>query len=258
VLYVDESGGAVRHDVPLKNGQTPIFTLSGLVFPLEEWRNIDRDHLTLKKKFFAHELSKTRKRPEHYEVKGNTLASPRNKNSRHRHVYIKELCDMVSRFEGKLFCVTTIKDPYQPTSATSIYTMSFQYMVERFNIYLSEHPVFNKGIIIADRTIGFDWKVASSHMSFIFGSETGRQLTNIYEAPLFADSRLTAGLQIVDNLSSIIFANHYKYHCHEVEGGHSYEHMVQHWEKIRSLEFKSKRLYEGYIRYGFKTLKHYR
>lgn len=168
VLYVDESGSVKKHDVPLKNGQTPLFTLSGLALPLEEWRNIDREYLTLKRKFFAPELANTRKRPEHYEIKGNTLTAPRNKNSRRRHVYIKELCDMISRFEGKLFCVTTIKNSIQPTSATSIYTMAFQYMVERANIYISEHPIFNKAIIIADKTLGFDWKVAASHMSYIF------------------------------------------------------------------------------------------
>jgi hypothetical protein len=82
VLYVDESGDVRKHNIPLKNGQTPLFTLTGLALPLEEWRNIDRDFLSLKCKFFQPEINQSSKRPEHYEIKGNTLCSPRNKISR--------------------------------------------------------------------------------------------------------------------------------------------------------------------------------
>lgn len=52
VFYVDESGDVRKHHVPLKNAQTPIFTLTGLALPLLEWSNIDRDYLALKWQFF--------------------------------------------------------------------------------------------------------------------------------------------------------------------------------------------------------------
>ncbi|WP_446009264.1 DUF3800 domain-containing protein [Candidatus Electrothrix sp.] len=256
VLYVDESGDIRKHNVPLKNGQTPIFTLTGLALPLEEWRNIDRELLYLKRNFFEAEISKSNKRAESYEVKGNTLCSPRNKSSRRNHIYIIKLCEMVGRYDGKLFCVSVVKDPEKPTPPTSIYTFSLQYMSERFNTFISEHRSFDKGIIIADSTKRFDNDVAKSHMSFIFGAENGKQLQHIYEAPLFADSQLTAGLQIVDNLSSLVFTNHYQYYCSNVEGACSYEHMKQHWDRTKWLEFKSKKKYDGYLKYGFKTLRH--
>lgn len=256
ILYVDESGDVRKHDIPLKNGQTPIFTLTGLALPLAEWRNLDRDFLSLKRQFFQKEIDASSKRQEHYEVKGNTLCSPRNKDSRRRQHYISNLCELISRYDGKLFCVTVVKCPNTPASATSIYTSSLQYMVERFNAYISEHSNYDKGLIIADSTKRFDFEVASSHMSFIFGSETGKLLTNIYEAPLFADSKLTAGLQISDNVSSIIYSNHYNYYCQKVAGAYSYDHMKQHWDKVSSLEFHSKKQYDGYQRHGFRVIKH--
>lgn len=256
VLYVDESGDVRQHTIPLKNGQTPIFTLTGLALPLANWRDIDREFLALKRQFFQPEIDQSSKRPEHYEIKGNSLCSPRNKESRRRQVYIKDLCELINKYEGKLFCVTVVKCHVNPTSATSIYTSSLQYMVERFNAYISEHSVHDKGLIIADSTKRFDFDVASSHMSYIFGSETGRLLTHIYEAPLFADSKLTAGLQIVDNLSSCIYSNHYNYYCRSVEGAVSYEHMRQHWDRISALEFHSKKVYDGYLKHGFRVIKH--
>ncbi len=257
VLYVDESGDINSHSVPITNGKTPIFTLTGVALPLEEWRNLDREYLGLKRNFFKPELDRSTKRPEQFEVKGNSLTSPRNKRSDRRHQFLKELCDMVNRYGGKLFCVSMIKNPVTPTPPTTIYTHSLQIMVERYNCFVAEHKYFDKGIIIADSTLRFDQRVAKSHMSFIFGHETGRQLTCIYEAPLFADSKLTVGLQIADNLSSMIFTNHYHHHCKDIEGAVSYEHMTQHWPTISSLEFRSRNRYDGgYIKFGFKVLNH--
>lgn len=256
VLYVDESGDIRSHNIPLRNAQTPLFVLTGLALPLQSWRDIDRDYLSLKRNFFSPELARSSKRPEHFEIKGRDLAAPRHRNSRRRHAFLKELFDLVLRYDGKLFCVSIIKSSANPASPTAIYTSSLQYMVERFNSYIAEHPYFDKGIIIADSTKRFDWDVAVSHMSFIFGTETGRQLTHIYEAPLFADSQISVGLQIVDNCSSAVFTNHYHYYCRSVAGAPSYGHMQDHWDKIKSLEFVSRRRYEGHIRYGFRVIRH--
>ena len=247
VLYVDESGDVRRHNIPLGNGQTPIFTLTGLALALEDWRSIDREYLQIKNQFFQKEIESSKKRPEHYEIKGNSLSAPRNKNSRRRFYFIKAICELASRYNGKLFCITVIKSASNPTSAKSIYTSSLQYMTERFNTFIAEHHSFDKGLIIADSTKRFDFDIASSHMSFIFGNTTGQTLNYIYEAPLFADSRLTSGLQLVDNLSSVIFSNHYEYYCKNIPGAFSYDHMGKHWERIKALEFKSKKRYGGYF-----------
>ncbi len=256
VMYVDESGDANKHFVPIRNGQPPLFTLTGLVFPLKEWRNIDRDFLALKKQFFSSELSRSKTRAEHYEIKGNTLTCPANKHDRRRHKFIEKVCELASAYNGKLFCVTIIKDEMRPAAPVSIYTSSLQYLVERFNIYIAEHGSFDKGLIIADSTKQFDWDVAVSHMSFIFGTDTGRALNHIYEAPLFANSKLTAGIQISDILSSAIFTNHYRYYCRSITGAMNYDHMQQHWERINSLQFRSTKHYDGYPKYGFRIIDH--
>lgn len=256
IFYIDESGDVNNHHIPLKNGETPLITITGLALPLEEWRNIDREHLKLKSNFYKSELAQSKKRPEHFEIKGNHLAAPRNKNSRRNHVYINEIIELASRYNGKLFCVTIIKNAKNPTSSKSIYTSSLQIIAERFNYFINESHEYDKGIIIIDKNVKLEDNVVKSYMSFIFGNETGRSLTNIHEAPLFADSRYTVGLQLVDNLSSIIYSNHYSYYCNDIEGGFSYEHMRQHWDNVCSLEFKSRKKYEDHIKYGFRTVNH--
>ena len=91
-------------------------------------------------------------------------------------------------------------------------------------------------------------------MSYIFGNETGRQFINILEAPLFADSRLTVGLQLVDIFASNLFSNHYYYYVRDVDGAIDYSHMQQYWPMIDSIQFKSRQTINGYQVFGYRVI----
>ncbi|MFW6053016.1 MAG: DUF3800 domain-containing protein [Desulfosalsimonas sp.] len=94
VFYVDESGNINKHNIPLKNGDTPLLTITGLAVSLEDWRSIDREYLNLKSTYYKSEISRSRKRPEHFEIKGNRLTAPRNKDKRREHKYIDEVINL--------------------------------------------------------------------------------------------------------------------------------------------------------------------
>jgi hypothetical protein len=134
--------------------------------------------------------------------------------------------------------------------------MGLQYLSERLSMYLAESGESSHGIIIIDKRVGrLDYQVALSHMSFIFGHDSGRDLTNILEAPLFADSRLTMGLQLVDNISSLIYSNHYQYYCRDIDGASDYSHVQQFWPRLDALQYKSKcTLSTGQLCYGFRVV----
>lgn len=257
IFYIDESGNKATFNTPLLSGQTPIFVLTGVSLPLENWRAFDREYLSLKNKFFKPELNRNRVRAERWEIKGNLLTQPRNKNNRRYHNYINELLNSVSRYDGKLLSCITIKDPIQPINQTSLYTKSLQILVERFNYYIQESDHFNSGIMVVDASsTGFDKQVAWSHMSYIFGHETGKELKNIAEAPLFADSRLSSGLQLVDNLSSIVYSIMYQRNASTIPGAKNYSHMTKYYSALKTLEFKSKNKYEGHFKNGFRVVNH--
>ena len=57
VFYVDESGDVHGHATPIRNGETPIFTLSAVALPLSEWRNYDREYLYTKRRFLEPEIT---------------------------------------------------------------------------------------------------------------------------------------------------------------------------------------------------------
>ncbi|TFB10488.1 DUF3800 domain-containing protein [Candidatus Marinimicrobia bacterium MT.SAG.4] len=257
VFYVDESGDPNRHSVPIKIGTTPIFTLSALGLPLSDWRDYTSEYLQLKRRFFKSEINRTRVHAAKWEIKGSDLSKPSNKDDRRGAKFLEKVIELIERYKGKLFAVSVIKSVGHPTLATSIYTSSLQILVERLSIYVGESNIYANGIIIVDsRKKHLDRQVAESHMSFIFGSETGREFTNIIEAPLFADSQLTQGLQIADNIGSAIYSNQYQFYCRSVEGANNYEHMHKFWDRVKALEFKSKKKYDNHIKYGFRVIKH--
>lgn len=99
-----------------------------------------------------------------------------------------------------------------------------------------------------------DLEVAQSHLSFIFGHKTGKTCDRILEAPMFANSKLTAGLQIVDIMGSCIYANFYHRNCMFVPGALNYSHMGTYWAYLSTLEFQSQRFYDGHRRSGYRVI----
>src|SRR5467141_3613051 len=100
VFYIDESGDPGRHSIPLREGQTPLFTLTGLAFPISEWRSRDREYLSLKKQFFPDSLARSEKRPEEWEAKGNDLTKPHNADSARRHAFLRRVLHFISNHSG--------------------------------------------------------------------------------------------------------------------------------------------------------------
>jgi hypothetical protein len=176
IFYVDESGSPHHHDEPLKNGQTPLFVLASLAFQADEWRQLDRDYLRLKTEFFQDEL-RNNKRPEQHEIKGTALIGPHNKTSRRRHAFAKRALKLCLEHHARGFAVTFKKNPHEPMSPTSMYTMALQQLVNRFHCFMDEttrgvtiglaqQRGRGQGIIVADsRLNNLDLNVAISHLS---------------------------------------------------------------------------------------------
>lgn len=245
VFYVDESGSTDHFDLPIGNGQTPIFTLTGLAMPLSEWRRYDRTFNGIKANFFPEVLA-AKGRKEHIEIKGNEIVSPRNATSKRRWNFLATTIRLVNRYDAKLFAVTFLKSHEKPISSKSLYTHGFQILIERFHDYLLNHSKGpHQGIIICDsrsgafRGNGLDKDVAKSHQTYIFGHSVGRTLTNIKEAPLFADSKLTIGIQLADIMSAAIYSNHYHYYVRNLSGAMNYSHCQKIWPKIAALQYKN-------------------
>ncbi len=122
VFYVDEAGAPEQHHVPLVSGETPIFTLNSLSLKVDDWKSLDREYLKLKLRFYQKEIGV--ESPEYYEVKGTELARPGNRNNRRGHQFIEQILRLCQKYSLRIFSIIFIKNPNQPTSKRSLYTMA--------------------------------------------------------------------------------------------------------------------------------------
>jgi hypothetical protein len=262
LLYVDESGSPHHHSEPLLSGQTPLFVLASLVFHADQWRVIDRLYLRLKSKFFAPEIGAGY--PEQFEVKGTNLICPHNATSRRRHAFVREVMSLCIEKQGRGFAIIIRKNALNPTSATSMYTMALQYLVERLSCFLEEttqgitagfEAQHSQGIVIADtRLNNLDLNVAVSHLSFIFGNPTGQQCVRVIEAPTFTFSQLSVGLQLTDIFAACMYARAYQRYCRAIPGACDYRHMSYFGSYGDNLEFRSQRASEPYPVRGYRYI----
>lgn len=255
-FYVDEAGSPEGHHEPLLAGETPIFTLNSLCITSQNWKDLDRDYLRLKKRFFRKEIGNGP--AEYFEIKGSELTRPGSRTNKRAHKFIENVFGLCTKHSATLFSIIFVKDPVTPTSKKSLYTMALQYLCERFQAFLEEGVDSEDGIIIMDsRMHNVDLEVAQSHLSFIFGHATGRTCDKILEAPMFANSKLTAGLQVTDIMGSCIYTNFYQRNCMFVSGALNYSHMAVYWPNLLALQFQSQRLYDGHQRMGYRVIDFY-
>jgi len=252
-FYIDESGSPDRHHVPILVGETPIFVLTSICIHETDWRKIGHDFVMLKQRFFKNEIGSNV--PMITEIKGTELSRPGSRSNRRNHAYIKGVLQLCNVYSMPFFSIIIKKDNIHPADKTSIYTMSLQYLVERFQAFLDEHD--DNGLMIVDsRVHNIDSQVANSYLSYVFGNVSGRQCNRIIEAPMFADSRLTAGLQIVDIVSSCIYTNQYYLKCRHISGAADYSHMRQYQSYLNNREFHSKFRHNGYLKHGYRYIRH--
>ena len=221
IFYVDESGDTNLHHEPLLEGETPIFCLSAVALTASDWRAYDRDFWNLKRRYYRRELEQfsraTGRRAEQYEIKGSNLVQPSHARNRRAHIFIDRVLTLCQTHNARCFASIWRKDANNPTPPQSIYTRSLQALAERFHLYCEEAG--DLGIVIVDsRTHGLDLQVATSHLSYVFGHAAGRGLTRLVEAPMFADSCLSAGLQIADIVGACLYGNYYQWRCSAVTG----------------------------------------
>ena len=189
---------------------------------------------------------------------------PRNAGSERNKVFAYRVLDLVKRCHGRVFGVMFIKSTTSPVPSVSMYTHGLQILMERYNEFLSEYGT--NGIVIIEtrsahttRGRGADYQVANSYLSYVFGHKEGRQLKRLVEAPLFADSALTVGIQIADIVAALCYGTTYD-RCFRgqagIDGFGDYSHSSCFRKPLLEQAYLSKRKKRGYHLRGLRTIDH--
>ena len=101
-----------------------------------------------------------------------------------------------------------------------------------------------------------DEQVARSHLSFIFGHQEGKQFTKLVEAPVFVDSKLSAGVQLADVVGALIYASHYHEYCTNLGNALDYSHALRFKPRIKEAAWQSRNRHNGFQLYGIRVIRH--
>ena len=229
----------------------PVFVLTALFFPESNIRQLTKDYVALKVKYYpaafshlTHDLEALR-----VELKGSEL----KKDLRKHHTdparktaerFLDDVLSLVKQHEGRLISRIWIKGVGKPFNGRSIYALTTQKFSMLFQRYLNETN--RNGLIIAD----FREPKANSIISHAIFSQKfkrgrkGDVYPNILESPLFGISDNHAGLQISDIITSAIIcpmATHVYCTGHvtssHVNPNNKYIHQ-RYRKRIRALEYK--------------------
>lgn len=248
--YLDEAGCPGM--LPSATSQIqPVFVLTALFFPESNIRQLTKDYVALKVKYYpaafshlTHDLEALR-----VELKGSEL----KKDLRKHHTdparktaerFLDDVLSLVKQHEGRLISRIWIKGVGKPFNGRSIYALTTQKFSMLFQRYLNETN--RNGLIIAD----FREPKANSIISHAIFSQKfkrgrkGDVYPNILESPLFGISDNHAGLQISDIITSAIIcpmATHVYCTGHvtssHVNPNNKYIHQ-RYRKRIRALEYK--------------------
>jgi hypothetical protein len=236
--YIDEAGCTGTLATAISPVQ-PVLVISAVIIDQALIRNVTRDFLSLKRRFYPGALLPNGRQPIRTldwvlaEVKGSDvrraarLASRRSR--RHAIGFLDQFIRLLDRHNIRIIGRLWVKGIGQPIAGRAIYTSSIQAICTYFQSFLVQGNEL--GLIIADsRTKPQNASVAHSIFTTKFKS-SGDDHGRVIEMPTFGHSENHVGIQIADILcSALIFPMAVYGYC---TGYVNNLHVHAHFQQIR-------------------------
>ncbi len=247
ICYIDESGGFEAEGSTAD--ATPLMVLIGLIVDHEHLRQLTRDFLALRQRFYRSSLAPGKPPLDVLldELKGSkvrrNLRAPGRNERRHAILFLDGLLDLLLEIDAKVVGRVWIKGKGQALDPAATYTFAVQDIATHFEHYLAATE--DLGIVICDaRSHSKDILVGHSIVTQKH-QVSGDAFPHLVDAPVFGRSQNYVGIQIADLIASaIVFPAAAYTYC--TGHGHSV-HNSPHYDAMRvALRSKIKRLRYGY------------
>jgi hypothetical protein len=201
-------------------------------------RNFVREIFNLEKKFWKI------KEPYQFEIKGRLLLSERAVTSPKKCEFCEEVISLCKLANIKAFAVgirNTSGIPMAGLTEPIVYK-AYSLLLERIEGMMVEEFNSDTAIIALDSADeATDTKRALAFSNYIYGTEPGRAAVHVMETPFFVSSKANVGIQIADLVAYAL-----------AQRNLSRPHLRDICDKIRELEWKSKRIDVEYPLHGFR------
>jgi hypothetical protein len=215
ILFVDESG---TPPPPLRQNETPLFVLGGIVVPEDYWSKLAADLRRLKEQFSIEGEIKWRHFAPHKS--GSKTHSLSHLSPAHKEELRTKLYQIIGTYKSiRLICVATnVPSAYKQSfinNADDLYWYSYKQLTERFQYYLQDLQrtvgQHVNGIIVCDhRGPKDDSRLRELHQQLLDGNKWNySNYQNLIEGLFIAPSHLSIGIQFADMVAGAVF-RHYK------------------------------------------------
>ena len=198
IFYVDESGTG------LGKNQTPFFVLSALSFPASEWRTIDQQVVSLKRRLVSWA------KPEDFEIKGRVLRRGemffKGHDWKARAQAFNDIAQLIADLPCQIFAVQVDKRdlPSSIGSQEDLYRLAFWRLLEEIELALAQ--VNQSGMLLMDGRSDLHSSVQDRRLvdAYREWQALRQEPSHLIELPWFGFSEFYVGLQLADFAAYLI------------------------------------------------------
>jgi len=226
LFYIDETG------TPDINDKSPLFVLSAIAVQENQCRALMEEFFSIKDKYFPH-LKKKR----FSEIKANDILRPSRAKNRRNIRFVNDIAHMIIRRNLHVFSfVVYKKDLDKSPKSDWIYPLALQRLSVTMQKFLDKDRKQNGLLILNSRLQSVDFILARDHYHYLTKNAAGSKCKSLIELPLFSDSKLIVGLQLVDIVSFIVYGQMYQNNFvkKKTASGLNYAHIQRYWSTIVS------------------------
>lgn len=207
VFYLDEAGCTGALPAPNSPIQ-PVFTIAGIIMPLDYIKPLTSDLLRMKERYYLHRLPANAEFLDWilFEIKGADLRKQirdGNRDERRHAIGVMDnFMTLLEKYNCQILGRIYVKGIAAPFNGVAVYTSSVQNLARDFQNYLQANN--ESGLIIVDsRNKPKNTNVSHSVFTQKFRA-AGDAYDRLVEMPLFGHSDNHAGIQCADFLCSAL------------------------------------------------------
>jgi hypothetical protein len=245
LFYVHAGGDTAPHELPLRDGQAPVFTLSAIAVHERTWRHLHRGYVELQQRYFGDLTGAAR---------ADAFVIPAEPGSTGEHAdFLRDTLRLCESFDVVASAASFIKSTKYVYEPDDLYRRAMQYLADRLQHFLATRPEPHQGILIFDRDTGIEASSAQAHVDALLAS--GDQ-SLLVETPLLADAALSSGVQLASIIGQLIHANTVFRYCRDIEGVPDFEALTAFWPYLDRLQFRGPPMAgETGITYGYRAVR---
>ncbi len=188
LVFIDESG------FPRASDPNLFCTLAAVALPAKKERDFCRELFNLKKRYWHVD------NPHDFEIKGRLLLNVSGLRHPKKQNFVDEVMHLCKRYDIVVFATARERPLVEIMTGVDDQPLSlmYQFLLERINLYMLQNFPDRRGVLFFDSQNEKENRKTALRITNFLYRGWGKEFEHIVPTPFFADSVVTAGIQVAD------------------------------------------------------------